>query len=55
MKAVNIDWDTNGDKALAEELPKEIRIPDNITDEDAISDFISDMTGFCHRGFSIVK
>lgn len=52
MKAVNIDWDTDGDEELLNELPTEIEIPDGLT-EDEISDYLSDVTGFCHAGFNL--
>jgi len=29
-------------------------IPDDLDDEDEISDYISDQTGFCHYGFDLV-
>ena len=61
MKAIKIRWDIdyddNGD------LPMEIEIPENIvkeaTDEDGIddeviSDYITNLTGYCHQGFEIV-
>lgn len=52
MKAINILWDTDGEDV---NLPTEIEIPDNIDpeNEDAISDYISDVTGFCHKGFGL--
>lgn len=55
MKAINIDWDVDNPEDL-EMLPKEIIIPDDIDteDEDAISDYISAVTGFCHRGFELI-
>ena len=59
IKATNIDWDIDVDEELAEEegisLPDTIIIPHTIEedDEDAISDYISDMTGFRHYGFDI--
>lgn len=53
MKAINIQWDTDLDKELLEHLPKEIEIPEDITDENEISDYISDVTGFCHKGFEL--
>ena len=53
MKAINIKWDTDGDLELLQELPKEIEIPKDMTDEDEISDYISDVTGFCHYGFDL--
>lgn len=49
-KAVNIQWDTDGEDV---ELPSEILIPDDMIDEDEISDYLSEQTGFCHKGFSI--
>jgi hypothetical protein len=53
MKAVNIQWDTDGDQELLKELPTEIDIPDGMDDEDEISDYISDVTGFCHYSFEL--
>ncbi len=50
--AVNIQWDTDGDESLASELPSEIRIPDEIPDEE-IGDYISEETGFCHFGYEV--
>lgn len=52
MKAINIEWDTNGE---AVDLPTEIDIPEGMSDEDEISDYISDMVGFCHKGFSVQR
>ena len=54
MKAVNIIWDVD-DPAALETLPTEIEIPDGMTDEDEISDYLSDETGFCHKGFALVE
>lgn len=53
MKAINIQWDTDGDQELFNKLPTEIDIPDGMDDEDEISDYISDVTGFCHYGFDL--
>lgn len=53
MKAVNIKWDVDSDEDY-EYLPSEIEIPDEITDEDEISDYITDETGFCHKGFDLI-
>ena len=53
MKAVNIIWDVDSEKDL-EFLPTEIEIPNEINDEDEISDYISDITGFCHKWFYII-
>lgn len=53
MKAIDIIWDVDyeEDKDL---LPTEIEIPDEITDIDEVSNYISDVTGFCHYGFDLV-
>lgn len=55
MKAINILWDTDSNQEVLKQLPKEIEIPSDITDEDEISDYISDVTGFCHKGFELLK
>ena len=53
IKAININWDTDNEDV---NLPDEIDIPDQIVcDEDLISDYISDVTGFCHYGFELNK
>lgn len=54
MKAVDIKWDTEGDNELLKTLPKEMDIPEGLTD-DGISDYLSEVTGFCHHGFELVK
>lgn len=51
MKATNIIWDTDGEYI---ELPNEIELPFGMVDEDEISDYISDETGFCHCGFELI-
>lgn len=57
MKAVDILWDIDidDDDATLEtiELPSEVEIPDNI-DEDDIADYLSDLTGYCHKGFRLI-
>lgn len=52
MKAVNIQWDTDGE-TIFPPLPEEIELPEGMTDPDEISDYISDTTGFCHFGFQL--
>lgn len=60
MKATKIKWDIdyddNGD------LPTEIEIPEDVVkeatnedgiDDEVISDYITDLTGYCHCGFEI--
>ena len=52
MKAVNIMWDTDGDKDILNELPKEMELPQDI-DTDEIGDYLSDETGYCHFGYQL--
>ena len=56
MKATNIKWDIDEDCDLdtLQMLPNEIEIPEGMTDEDEISDYLSDVTGFCHEGYVLV-
>lgn len=59
MKAINIKWDSDGDMQLLNELPTEIKIPENLMNDvsdyaEKVSDYISDQTGFCHYGFDLV-
>lgn len=57
MKVINIKWDTDDFKDDLDELqmlPDEINIPKDITDEEEISEYISDKTGFCHYGYELV-
>ena len=53
MKAVNIMWDVDydGDENM---LPTEIVIPEGMKDEEEISDYLSDLTGYCHEGFKLI-
>lgn len=51
--AYDIKWDTDGDEEILDSLPKEVRIPDGMVDDDEISDYLSDETGFCHAGFKL--
>lgn len=55
-KAVDIQWDIDDDDDFMEfpDLPSEMEIPDDV-DEDDISDYLSDTTGFCHAGFSLME
>ena len=55
MKATNIQWDVDGPKDL-ENLPSVIEIPIDIdlADDDAVSNYITNLTGFCHKGFDLV-
>ena len=49
--AQNIHWDTDGEDIG---LPSEMLIPEDIA-EDRIGDYLSDATGFCHYGFSLLR
>ena len=51
MLVVDINWDTEGCEEII--LPREIELPEGMTDEDEISEYISNVTGFCHKGFRI--
>ena len=64
LKAINIKWDTDGDKKVFNELPTGMIIPDELEEMykkdkeyalEEISDWLSDETGFCHDGFEIEK
>ena len=52
MKLVtNIIWDyDDNDEAL---FPTELNLPDGMTDVDEISNWLSDLTGYCNKGFTI--
>lgn len=54
MKAINIIWDVDFKEDL-ENLPTELQIPEGITDEEEISDYITNSTGFCHKGFELTE
>lgn len=53
MKAVNIIWDADNPEDT-HGLPAEVDIPNNVA-EDEVGDYISDVVGFCHRGFVLLK
>lgn len=61
MKAINILWDVDDDEdeisisEILETLPTEVELPDDMEDEDEISDYLSDLTGFCHSGFDLAE
>lgn len=51
MKVMNIEWDTDSLEDL-EFLPSELVIPEEMRDDiEAVGDWLSDLTGFCHKGF----
>ena len=51
MKAINIKWDVDNEEDL-EFLPAEIELPDGI-EADEIEDYLSNVTGFCHKGYEL--
>lgn len=53
MKATNILWDVNQEDL--KKLPQEIEIPTYLEDIESISDYITDLTGFCHNGFQLER
>lgn len=53
MKATNILWDVDNKEDL-DFLPEEVDLPDALRDEDDISDYLSDLTGYCHLGFKMI-
>lgn len=52
--AINIQWDVDDNEDL-EYLPQRVKIPRGMDDDDAISDYLTNLTGFCHFGFSLVE
>lgn len=52
MIAFNIQWDVDNEED-SHFLPNKIEIPEGIEDEDEISDYLSDVTGYCHYGFEL--
>lgn len=54
MKAKDILWDADCADDVSD-LPAEITIPDGMSDDDEISNYITDLTGFCHKGFVLEK
>ena len=53
MRAVNIEWDIDNEEDL-EFLPAEIELPFGMADEEEISDYLSNETGFCHKGYELI-
>lgn len=69
MKAIDIKWDTDGDRGLFSTLPQEIILPKQFSKEiytyggdynelalsEDVSDWISNEYGYCHSGFNLVE
>ena len=54
MKATKIQWDVDDEEAL-KYLPTEIDIPHGMEDIEEISDYLSDVSGYCHKGFVLER
>ena len=54
LVAINRQWDVDYEEDL-DGLPQKVILPEGMTDDDEISDYLSDLTGFCHYGFSLVE
>ena len=52
--ATNIQWNIDLEENETCNLPNEIEIPNTIDEED-ISNYLSDKTGFCHAGFCLTE
>ncbi len=50
MKTIGVEWDTDGMDEEELDLPTEVEIPIDL-DEDRVSDWLSDMYGFCGKGW----
>lgn len=50
MKATCIEWDTDTAEEK-EKLPSEIVLPDSMTSPEEIDDYLSNVTGYCHKGY----
>ena len=61
MKAINILWDVDVEGDI-DFLPDVVEIPDDVIRhaygddvEEVISDYLTDLTGYCHRGFELIE
>ncbi len=56
-KVVDIEWDVDGlDEDALRELPVEVTLPGDCDyDGGDISELLTTMTGFCHKGFRVVS
>ena len=50
LLAYDIEWDTDEEDI---ELPTEVVLPEGMIDENEITDYLSDLTHFCHYGFKV--
>ena len=63
LKAINIKWNTDGEKEVLDKLPTGMIIPNELEELykkdreyalEEISDWLSDEIGFCHDGFEVL-
>lgn len=54
LAAIQIQWDVDYEEDLYA-LPYKVILPEEMTDEDEISDYLSDLTGYCHYGFALIE
>ena len=50
VKVISVDWDTDGMDEEELDLPNEVEVPSDI-DEDLVSDWLSDIYGYCVKGW----
>ena len=60
LLAINIEWDTDGDETVAQELPQQMEVEVDLQDAQGwtdinsqICDQLSDETGWCVLGFNL--
>lgn len=53
-EAIDIDWDVDSEEDL-KLLPNKLSLPKEVNPEslEEVSDYITDLTGFCHKGFRL--
>ena len=52
--ATGIKWDVSCDDQ-GDDLPDEVEVPSGLTDDEEISDWLTDTYGFCHCGFELKR
>ena len=60
LLAIDIEWDTDGDETVAQELPQQMEVEVDLKDAEGwtdinsqICDQLSDETGWCVLGFKL--
>ena len=49
---ITIEWDIDNEDNTT--LPETIEISEGMIEEDQILDYLSEQTGYCHKGFTIL-